>query len=225
MHPIRRNCGLALRVMTTQTRALITREAIVRGAAQTFSERGFGLASIADIATAAGTTKGALYFHFPSKAGLALAVIDEQHRRTMAAAADIVAQGRPGLETLVLLSRSLARQLREDPVVQAGIRLTTDVSLSDDEPVAGPYEDWFRTTEELLRRAIAEGDVTEAVDPATVAHFLSPAFTGVQLVSETLTDRDDLLQRVRELWIVLLPGIVAAARWGALSDLPDLVLE
>src|SRR5690242_6121155 len=121
--------------MVTQPRALVTRDAIVRGAAAVFRERGYGLASIADIASAAGMTKGALYFHFDSKDALARAVIEEQHRRTMAASAEIVAEGRPALETMVLLSRSLAHQLLEDPIVQAGIRLTTDVSTSA-EPVS-----------------------------------------------------------------------------------------
>lgn len=210
--------------MVKQPRALVTRDAIVRGGAAVFRERGYGLASIADIASAAGMTKGALYFHFASKDELARAVIEEQHQRTMAASAEIVEEGRPALETIVLLSRSLAHQLLEDPIVQAGIRLTTDVSTSA-EPVSEPYEDWFRTGEELFRRAIEEGDVAPSVDPVMLAHFLSPAYTGVQLVSETLTGRADLLQRVRELWIVLLPGIVPAERLDALRGLPDLIGE
>ncbi|WP_348788738.1 ScbR family autoregulator-binding transcription factor [Leifsonia sp. NPDC080035] len=210
--------------MVKQSRALVTRDAIVRGAAEVFRDRGYGLASIADIASAAGMTKGALYFHFASKDELARAVIHEQHQRTMAASAEIVAEGRPALETMVLLSRSLAHQLLEDPVVQAGIRLTTDVSTSA-EPVVEPYEDWFRTGEELFRRGIEEGDVAPTVDPAMLGHFLSPAYTGVQLVSETLTGRADLLRRVRELWIVLLPGIVRAERLDALRGLADLVTE
>lgn len=210
--------------MVTQPRALVTRDAILRGAAEVFGARGYGLASIADIAAAAGLTKGALYFHFASKDELAFAVIAEQHRRTMAASSAILAEGRPALETLILLSRSLAHQLLEDPVVQAGIRLTTDVA-SADQQVVEPYEDWFAAIKELIRRAIAEGDVAEHVDPAMFAHFLSPAFTGVQLVSATITARADLLQRVRELWVVLMPGLVAADRLDALHDLPDLIVE
>ncbi|QNE37016.1 ScbR family autoregulator-binding transcription factor [Leifsonia shinshuensis] len=210
--------------MVTQTRALATRDAILRGAAEVFGARGYGLASISDIAKAAGLTKGALYFHFASKDELALAVVAEQHRRTMEASAAILAEGRPALESLVLLCRSLGRQLLEDPVVQAGIRLTTDVGTAD-QAIVEPYEDWFRAIEDLIRRAIEEGDVSERVDPAMFAHLLSPAFTGVQLVSATLTGRADLLQRLRELWIVLLPGIVAEGRLDALRGLPDLVVE
>jgi AcrR family transcriptional regulator len=208
--------------MVKQERAHATREAIVAGAAAVFSRRGYGLASIADIAAASGMTKGALYFHFPSKDDLARAVIVEQHRRTMIEATAILAEGRPALETMVLLCRSLAQQLLTDPVVQAGIRLTTDVS-SFEQPVAQPYQDWLQTFEELFLRAREEGDLRPDLDPAVLAHFMIPAYTGVQLVSETLTDRADLLQRVRELWVVLLPGIVAPDRREALRGLPELV--
>lgn len=210
--------------MVTQSRALATRDAILRGAAEVFGARGYGLASISDIAKAAGLTKGALYFHFASKDELAVAVIAEQHRRTMEASAAILAEGRPALESLVLLSGSLGRQLLEDPVVEAGIRLTTDLGTAD-QAIVEPYEDWFRAIEELTRKAIGEGDVSERVDPAMFAHLLSPAFTGVQLVSATLNGRADLLQRIRELWIVLLPGIVADGRLDALRTLPELVVE
>ena len=208
--------------MVKQERAQVTRETILSGAAAVFGRRGYGLASIADIAAEAGVTKGALYFHFPSKDELARAVIAEQHRRTMAAASEIVEQGLPGLETMVRLSTVLAHQLLTDPVVQAGIRLTTDVSMFDP-PVTEPYEDWLRTTEALFRQAAGEGDLRGDIDPAMLASVVVPAYTGVQLLSETMADRADLLERVRDLWTVLLPGIVPPDELDRLRRLPDLI--
>ncbi|MFP3466347.1 ScbR family autoregulator-binding transcription factor [Leifsonia sp. SIMBA_070] len=208
--------------MVKQVRAQVTRETIVGGAAAVFGRRGYGLASIADIATASGVTKGALYFHFPSKDELARAVIAEQHRRTMAAATEVVEEGRPGLETMVLMSGMLARQLLTDPVVQAGIRLTTDVA-SFDTPVTDPYRDWLRTSESLFRQAVDEGDLRGDLDPGVLASVIVASYTGVQLVSETFSQRADLLQRVRDLWTVLLPGIVPADRLQRLSALPELI--
>lgn len=208
--------------MVKQARAQVTRGTIVDGAAAVFGRRGYGLASIADIAAAAGVTKGALYFHFPSKDELARAVIAEQHRRTMAAAAEVLAEHRPGLETMVLLSRVLAQQLLADPIVRAGIRLTTDVA-SFEEPVTEPYLDWLGTAEALFRRAGEEGDLRAGLDPVLLAGVVVASYTGVQLVSETFTQRADLLQRVRDLWIVLLPGIVPPGRLDRLAPLADLV--
>ncbi|GAA2047553.1 ScbR family autoregulator-binding transcription factor [Leifsonia soli] len=208
--------------MVKQERAQVTRGTIVSGAAAVFGRRGYGLASIADIAAEAGVTKGALYFHFPSKDELARAVITEQHRRTMVAAAEVVEQGLPGLETVVRLSAVLAHQLLTDPVVQAGIRLTTDVSMFDP-PVTEPYEDWLRTTEALFRQAAEEGDLRPDLDPGMLASVVVPAYTGVQLVSETVARRADLLERLRDLWTVLLPGIVPPGELERLRRLPDLI--
>jgi len=206
--------------MVKQARAQATRDAIIAGAAAVFERRGYGLASIADIAAAAAVTKGALYFHFASKDDIALAVIAEQHRRAMAAGTAVIEDGHPALEAMVLLCAGLAQQLLTDPVVQAGIRLTTEVWNVED-PIADPYEDWLRTFEELARRAIDEGDIAPTVDPAMLSHFLIPTFTGIQLVSETRTNRSDLLQRVRELWIILLPGIVPPERYADRASLVE----
>jgi len=208
--------------MVKQERAQVTRETIVTGAAAVFGHRGYGLSSIADIAAEAGVTKGALYFHFASKDDLARAVIAEQHRRTMAVAAGVIEEGHPGLETMVLLSVALARQLFTDPVVSAGIRLSTEVSLFDP-PVTEPYEDWLTTATALFRRAAEEGDLRQEVDPAMLASVVVPAYTGVQLISDTLTHRADLLTRVRDLWTVLLPGIVPPSEWERLRHLPELI--
>ncbi|MDR6971546.1 ScbR family autoregulator-binding transcription factor [Leifsonia shinshuensis] len=208
--------------MVKQARAQVTRDTIVEGAASVFGRRGYGLTSIADIATASGVTKGALYFHFPSKDELARAVIAEQHRRTMAAAAEVLEEERPGLETMVLLSGVLAHQLLTDPVVQAGIRLTTDIAFFET-PATDPYRDWQRLAETLFGRGVEEGDLRPGLDPAMLASVVVASYTGVQLVSETFSGRADLLQRVRELWTVLLPGIVAADRASALTALPELI--
>ncbi len=57
-----------------QTRALERREALLRAAARVFAERGYG-AGMDQIARAAQTSKGGLYFHFPTKEALLSAVV------------------------------------------------------------------------------------------------------------------------------------------------------
>jgi AcrR family transcriptional regulator len=62
---------------TRQQRSLATRTAIIEGAAAEFDERGYVGASMDGIAERIGMTKGALYFHFTSKADMAGAVVAE----------------------------------------------------------------------------------------------------------------------------------------------------
>lgn len=206
--------------MTQQARAVETRAAIIRAAADVFGDQGYGGASMADICVAAGLTKGALYFHFASKDALALAVIDAQHDRALALGDELLHSEQPGLQVLLRMAFELGKQVREDPVSRAGIRLTMESSnLST--PVVTPYEDWMAACEVLLQRAIRDGDVRADVDVAAAAHFISPAFTGVQVVSGVLTGRADLVQRLIEMWSFVLPSLVVPDQWERLSVLPE----
>ncbi|MFD6492381.1 TetR family transcriptional regulator, partial [Streptomyces sp. NPDC060188] len=51
-----------------QQRAVRTRDALIRSAAETFESRGYVQAKLAEISSRAGVSAGALHFHFPNKA-------------------------------------------------------------------------------------------------------------------------------------------------------------
>ncbi|MGF6831923.1 AcrR family transcriptional regulator [Paenarthrobacter sp. TE4293] len=189
-----------------QQRAQDTRLSVIEGAARVFAEIGYGNASLADITKRAGVTKGALYFHFTSKRELALAVIDEQHAMVQAAGSDIVASHRPALEKLIGLCRMFGQQLLDEPIVRGGIRLTFEASAFQAD-VSGPYQDWITTAQQLLAQAQAEGDVRSDLDPAAFARYLIASFTGVQMVSEVLTAREDVMARIDHMWEFMLPAL------------------
>jgi AcrR family transcriptional regulator len=208
--------------MARQARALATRDAIIRGAAAVFERLGYGNASLADVVQEADVTKGALYFHFGSKDELAYAVIAEQNRISQLSGRAIVELGRPALETMILLCADLGRQLMHDPVVQAGIRLTTEAAAFPP-TVVEPYRDWLLVFESLIRKGVEEGDLSRAIAPDVLARFLIAAFTGVQLVADVFTSRADLLVRIREMWDILLPSIAAPGRYDELRQLTTLI--
>lgn len=197
--------------MILQKRAEATRAAIIDGAAKAFESLGYGNASLMDVAGHAAVTKGALYFHFKSKEDLAMAVIAEQHARTRIAAQAILLRNLPAFATMVLTCREFGRQLGTDPVVQAGIRLTLEASAFG-HAVRGPYEDWIAVMEELVLKAQQEGDVRPELSAASLARFIVASFTGVQLVSDVLTDRKDVMQRIEDMWIFLIAGAVPSDR-------------
>ena len=60
-----------------------TRERLLQAAADVFAERGYDGTRVADIATAAGVSNGALYAHFPSKADLLVDALGEDVRRRL----------------------------------------------------------------------------------------------------------------------------------------------
>lgn len=73
-----------------------TRAQVMRAAARLFAERGYDAVSVREIVAAAGVTKPALYYHFGSKEGVALAIMrdfmrdaDEVRRRAFEESRDI----------------------------------------------------------------------------------------------------------------------------------------
>lgn len=60
----------------TKEEAAATREHLLDTAERVFAERGVTRASLQDIATAAGLTRGAIYWHFKDKAELFIAMMD-----------------------------------------------------------------------------------------------------------------------------------------------------
>jgi AcrR family transcriptional regulator len=204
--------------MAQQERAQLTRDRLIDGAARAFCRLGYLAATTTDIAEAAGTTRGALYFHFESKEVIARAVIEEEQRRAVEAGTRVMGLELSALATMLMLCVDLATRLQADQVVQAGIRLATEGS-SFDPPLRAPYQQWLDTFTAIAARAVQEGDFRDEVDPAVFARFMIPAYTGVQLVSETFTGREDLLPRIREMWLFLFPAVVPAERLQQARDL------
>jgi TetR/AcrR family transcriptional repressor of nem operon len=73
------------------------------------------MASLDDILAEAELTKGAVYFHFPSKQALALAIVDDLTEMSRAAVTELLARKMSGL--------MLAVQDTQHQVARAGARL------------------------------------------------------------------------------------------------------
>ncbi|WP_158609704.1 ScbR family autoregulator-binding transcription factor [Cellulomonas triticagri] len=202
--------------MVQQARAVATRRAIVEAASAEFIEHGFAGASIADIAARAGVTKGSMYFHFKSKDLLAQAVIERQREANAELQSRFAGTDLSALAVLVSMVRVLGELMRQDVVVLAAMRLAVEVPSGDDR---GPtYDAWGAPTREVIVQAVAQGDLRETVDPDVLSRFLVAAFTGLQTASFASSRLVDLPERLREMWGLLLPGIVAPGREHLIPD-------
>ncbi|MDG4864682.1 ScbR family autoregulator-binding transcription factor [Streptomyces sp. T-3] len=187
-----------------QARAVKTREKIVLAAAEVFDEAGFAGASMKRIGQRAGTTMGAMYFHFKSKSDLAQAVLDGQPDSVLPFL------GTEGLQRLVDITLSWSWQLQHDPMLRAGLRLVIEQSafeLQNDTL----YTDWKKVMTECLEVARNKGDLAADVDLGELVEHVAACLTGTQLYSQIVGDRADLPQRIARMWRFLLPGIVARA--------------
>lgn len=183
-----------------QERAVQTRATILRAAAEVFDQLGYAGASVNKIIARAGVTQGAMYFHFKSKEALAQAVMNAQPTTIVPKLAS------EGLQRLVDITMIWAHQMRSDPLLRAGVRLTTEQGTFGVHDAA-PYTDWAAIMAECLQVSQAKGELQPGVDPEEVAHFIVAACTGMQMYSEAVSGRSDLAQRAVNMWRLLLPAI------------------
>lgn len=185
-------------------------------AAATFDRRGFDGATLGDILEAGeGLSKGSLYFHFKSKEGLAEAVVEQQREIFGAAVEAIAATHASALEQLVMLCHEMGRQIVDDPIVRAGIRLSLEFGVgAGRQGPANPYRDWVEACQRLIETAKDEGDLLDEVDAPELSWFTISAFTGVQMLSNLFDQRVDLERRIDQMWKFLLPGILLPAHRG-----------
>jgi AcrR family transcriptional regulator len=187
-----------------QERAVKTRAAIILAAAEVFDEAGYHGASMREIMKRAGITLGAVYFHFPNKEALAVAVMNSQPETIMPRLTS------DGLQRLVDLTLVWSHQLQVDKILRAGVRLAVEQSgfglqCSDS------FDEWQRIMEACLLDARDRGELREGVDTRKVAEFVVSACTGMQLYSDLVARRTDLPRRAVAMWDLLLPGVADPA--------------
>jgi len=99
---------MTIEPLTPQRRREQTREYLLRAAAQVFAERGFHGASLDDVASVAGFTKGAVYSNFKGKDDLFLALLElrfEEEMRSLRAILEAIEEPVTQLPALVDLLR------------------------------------------------------------------------------------------------------------------------
>jgi AcrR family transcriptional regulator len=168
-----------------QERAKATRRSLLEAAALLFAERGYAATSVNDIGVRSGRTSGAVYFHYASKEGIALAVVQDRFATWSQLAARYADKAVPPLERLVALSYDIAHALTEDPVTRAGARLWAERATIN-VPLPDPFALWTAAATRLLAQARLAGDLNAHVRPARTARVLVRAFFGLCALTEAL---------------------------------------
>jgi len=200
-----------------QERSLARRAVILDAAASAFDRVGYGTASLSEIAREAEVGQGLIYFYFRTKEALALAVIEEQNRRTFSVMADVAAATSSPIATLVRASRGIGELLLTDAVVRAGIRLSLEQGIFA-EPTSDFYDQWIDGVIDGFEAARAAGEITELVGVRELGLSVVSYFTGVQLVSNVRTGRSDLIVTLRTMWTLLVSAVASPTEREHLLD-------
>jgi AcrR family transcriptional regulator len=201
--------------MARQERAIRTRRTIVEAAGAVFDEHGYAASTIAMVLARADVTKGALYFHFPSKESLAQAVLDEQ------LSLGAVPPHPCKLQEIVDMTFVFGHRLQTNSLLKGSVRLTVDQCAPPGVDHTGPFRQWSEHLSATLRAAGEQGELLPTVEPRDTADLLVGAFAGVQLMSRALNGREDLGHRISVMWAHVLPSIAVPGLLIGLDSRPD----
>jgi AcrR family transcriptional regulator len=144
-----------------------------------------------------------VYFHYPNKEALAVAVVEQFYERLPAIADDVREKGLPPLSAVAELLTRTAMAFRSDIMVQAGARLQIERSLID-ASLPMPYTGYGNLVAGWLQEARDTGELSAGTDPDVISRVLISAFFGAQHISWVLSDRADIAERVQEILDVVL---------------------
>ncbi|MFI2782046.1 ScbR family autoregulator-binding transcription factor [Streptomyces sp. ALB3] len=198
--------------VTKQDRAARTRQKLIEAAAIVFDRRGYEATTLGEIATAAGTTKGAIYFHFRNKDDLAQIILAEQQQTEEHALRPQPVK----LQELVDSGMVFAERLRTDPLVRASVRLSLDQQATDIDR-GGVFRAWRDANLTILEEAQERGELRCHIDLLATAELFVGTFAGLQQMSQLLSDYDDLPDRVTVLLTHLMPSIAVPPVLGVLD--------
>ncbi len=173
--------------------ALATRSHLLDAAEHVFLAKGVAGTSLNDIAVAAGTTRGAIYWHFKDKADLFNAMMDRVAMPLQRALSlvDEEAQGDP-LPDLKKALRQALRQTVTDPQTQRVFKVATHMVEYVDSLCAvrerhlETRELWVRRFRHVLAKSAAARGLRLPLPSAAAAHGLHALLDG--LVQNWLLD-------------------------------------
>lgn len=141
-----------------QERAIRTREAIPEAMVRLFTDVEYETATIAALVERTGLTRGALYFHFPTKEAMARGVLDQVVTREGLVPQTYKLQERVDLGVL------LAHRMPQEPMLRAAVQLSVHPKARSMCGTCRP--DWIRLFEDLLVEAEERGELLPHAVPA-----------------------------------------------------------
>lgn len=205
-------------VRKTKEEARLTREQLLDAAERVFRERGVGHASLAEVADAAGVTRGAVYWHFASKAALFEAMVERadmpqdaslQHMQQAARVDPLAALRAGAVEALTSVARCERTRCVYE-VVFLRCEYTEELAPVRTRQMASRQQ-CFRQIEQTMRAAVRSGQLPRSLDVACAARGLYAYIGGLIRDSLESPDQLDLAHNAGRLVDFYLQGLVNAS--------------
>ncbi|GIO43315.1 TetR/AcrR family transcriptional regulator [Paenibacillus apis] len=136
-----------------------TRKRIVDAARMLFAQKGYKATSIEDIIAATGTSKGNLYYHFKSKEGLFLYLLDEWDREWEEKWEARESQFKTSSEKLFALAEVLVHDDLNHPLTKAADEFFNEEKTSEiEERITGMVDRHLEWNRRLIQEGIDRGE-------------------------------------------------------------------
>ncbi|ESU47817.1 MULTISPECIES: ScbR family autoregulator-binding transcription factor [Streptomyces] len=190
----------------TQDRGEQTFQRIVQAAGIVIDRDGYAGASTPAILRLANVSRSGFYHHFASKEDLGDEILARQHAYFQQVSEQMAAGPAPELwlQALVDISHHYTAGLLEDPVLRAAVRLSIEPGPYQ---TAESYAGSLGAVTAALESAREAEELQDHVEPMEAARTLVGCYSGVQMLSLALAERDALHQQVSAMWALVMPGI------------------
>ena len=178
-----------------------TRHELLDAALETFSEVGFGLATVEAIAARAGASKGTVYAHFPDgRDGLFRELYQELSNRTVERARQLHQEAADLLSQIRALAQALL-EVSSEPKVGLFFSIQGPALVQALEPVTGRASGAFaEMLAQDLRSASEQGLLATSADPAVVSAVIIGAMRAAgNLVAEQPDKIGELIDAIEDL--------------------------
>lgn len=172
----------------TKEEAAVTRAILLKTALSVFSAKGYSAATLDDVAKAAKVTRGAIYWHFKSKADLYNTLIEEVSARGAVVVQQAIAEGGTLIE---ILRRVFVRQcvlIEEDKKARAVMELALFKTSLDPELQTGRKKQLEAGSAlvagitDAMRMGVDQGLLRNDIDPTDMARaFLALENGAIQM--------------------------------------------
>ena len=169
----------------TKEEAAVTHATLLKAALSVFSAKGYSAATLDDVAKAAKVTRGAIYWHFKSKADLYNMLVEEVSARGAAVVQGAVAEGGTLIE---ILRRVFVRQcalIEEDKEARAVMELALFKTGLEPELQAGRKKQLdagkalIAGITDVMQQGIVQGTLRKDLDAADMARAFLAFENGV----------------------------------------------
>jgi AcrR family transcriptional regulator len=196
-----------------QIRSEETHTSILEAANRLFAEQGYNATGIAEICALAGISKGAFYYHFPSKQALFMAMLESWLAGLEAGFSDLQQEAANIPDALRSMANMAGQVLQTSDanlplIIEFWMQAYRDPVIW--EATIAPYQRYFQFFTNLLEKGVQEGSLRD-VEPQTAAR--TTVSIGIGLLLLALFDVKNIQwdEQVNQSMEMLLQGLLRRA--------------